>query len=58
MAVVRRHLEDTFKRPFQQLTREQYAIFMNGLDFDRDKDLFRWSHVTGIPELCGQRDQL
>ena len=50
--VVRLHLEETFHRPFHQFTQEQYASFMKGLNFDRDEDLFEWSHVTGIPLLA------
>jgi hypothetical protein len=31
------------------MTREDYARFMDGLDLNRDDDLWTWSHVTGIP---------
>jgi len=50
--VVRRQLEERFQRPFQQITEEQYAAFMKGLNLDRDEDLFQWSHVTDIPVLA------
>jgi hypothetical protein len=46
---VRRQVEERFQRPFHQITAEQYATYMEGLNLDRDEDLFEWSHVTGIP---------
>lgn len=50
--VVRRQLEEELQGPFQQITHKQYATFMEGLNFDRDEDLFQWSHVTNIPVLA------
>ena len=42
-------VQKKFGKPFRDLTREDYARFMDGLDLNRDDDLWTWSHVTGIP---------
>jgi hypothetical protein len=49
---VRRQAEQIFHGPFQQITGEQYATFMKGLNLDRDEDLFQWSQVTDIPVVA------
>ena len=35
-------------KPFTDLTGDEYARFMDGLDLRADDDLWTWSHVTGI----------
>jgi len=39
-------------KPFHEFTNQDYATFMAGLDLDRDEDVWKWSHVTGIPVLA------
>jgi hypothetical protein len=48
--------EKTFGKPFPEFTRDDYARFMEGLDLDRDEDLWRWSHVTDIPILAVRKN--
>jgi hypothetical protein len=35
-------------KPFIEWGNEDYAKWMSGLDLDRDEDLWKWAHVTGI----------
>jgi hypothetical protein len=41
--------EREFGKPFAEFTRDDYARLLEGLDLNRDEDLWKWSHVTGIP---------
>ena len=42
-------VEQQLGKPFLELTKKDYTRFMQGLDLNRDDDLWTWSHVTGIP---------
>ena len=50
--LVRLQAEQKFRMPFHQISREQYEAYMEGLNLDRDEDLFQWSQVTGIPVVA------
>jgi hypothetical protein len=41
-----------FAKSFPDFTREDYFSFMSELDLSNDDDLWKWSHVTGIPILA------
>jgi len=45
-------VEKQFGKPFHEFTNKDYARFMEGLNLDKDEDVWRWSHVTGIPILA------
>lgn len=44
-----------FRKPFEKFTEKDYARFMDGLDLAGDEDLWKWSHVTGIPLVVLQK---
>lgn len=50
-AVVK-EVENQFAKSFPYFTREDYVSFMSALDLSSDDDLWKWSHVTGIPILA------
>ena len=41
-------VKERLGKPFADLTGDEYARFMEGLDLRGDDDLWTWSHVTGI----------
>jgi hypothetical protein len=45
-------VEKQFAKSFPDFTPEDYSRFMQTLDLSRDDDLWKWSHVTGIPILA------
>ncbi len=45
-------VEGRIGKPFHEFTRDDYAEYMKGLDLNKDRDLWEWSHVTGIPVLA------